>query len=505
VEKSTFKKTKLCAIICGPSLSEAREQVKKAGSKADLLEFRIDQFAFKQVDAIRHLMEAASVPVMLTLRKRSHGGEFSGDEQQRLEIIRQLAVLNPSFLDIEYDVDSDFFEEMQTMAPGVEIICSYHDLLQMPEDLESLFELMLHKRASIYKLSVMAQSTIDSLRLLRFLQDKTKKGHRIIACCMGEYGTITRILGGLYGSEVCYATLHESLSTAPGQLTIEEMTQRYRIKSFNSETQVYGLIGDPVNRSPSHDTHNRVLKNLALNGVYCKFRISREELHRFIDYTKKLRFAGFSVTMPLKEAVMEELTEVSSEVKAIGAANTLKCVNRTVLGYNTDGKGALNAIEKHIKVKGKTLIIIGAGGSAKAIAQEAFHRGAHIIVINRTHEKAKELAAHVNGKAGSLNDFDEYASLGYDVLVNATSVGFYDDEKKLPVDPNKLIRNKVVLDVVISYKDTAFLQEARYKDCHVIDGYTMLRYQAVEQFLLWFGERLDREQVEVALHESFKS
>ncbi|MEC7840091.1 MAG: shikimate dehydrogenase [Chlamydiota bacterium] len=507
LSKTSKQKTTamLCAVICGPSLNEAREQVRKSSSRVDMVEFRIDQFEFDQVEAIAHLKEASSVPVIFTLRKRSHGGEYRGDEEERLDDIRKLLEIKPEYLDLEYDVDYAFYEEVNLISSETSLISSFHDFEQTPKDLQSIFDYMKHLPATIYKFSTMANSSLDALRMLRLVKENVKKGYAISGVCMGEYGSSTRIMGPVVGSAITFSAINRELATAPGQITVNELINQYHFKKLNRETSLLGLIGDPVNKSPSHHTHNHAIRSLGLNAVYVKFNVLQHELKEFLDLAKKLNFMGFSVTMPLKGSVIAELSEASDDAVNIGAINSIQFNQKKMFGCNTDGKGALDALEEYESVQGKTVIVLGAGGAAKAISWEAIKRGAKVVILNRTQEKAEELAQHLGCECGSLNDFSHFASLGYDFLVNSTSVGLYSEKSRLAIDLSSLLPEKVVLDVIPSFEDTAFLHEARNKKCRIVFGNEMLMNQAIEQFIYWFGNEVDREDVKKSFNEAFHS
>lgn len=495
--------TKLCVVISGPTLNEARGQVKKACHSADIVEFRLDQFQFTQITAIKSLQESSTKPVIFTLRKRSHGGGYQGDEQERLEKVYQLAALQPDYFDLEFDVGEDVFEEVLEISPETKLISSYHDFSGQPFNPQPVFEVMQQNRASIYKIATMANNNIDSLKMVHFVSQNAKLGYSVIGICMGEHGQSSRLLGSIYGSAIVYATISEELKTAPGQFTAEDLISRYRIKKNSRETQVFGLIGDPVSRSPSHFTHNYVIKKLGLNAIYCKCNVTPRDLHDFLSLAKKLGISGLSVTMPLKEYVTKELTEPSDHASEIGAVNTLRIHQKSVEGFNTDGEGALDAIEERIPVQGKTVLIIGAGGAAKAIAWEAKKRKANIVILNRSIERAKELAEHVKGGYGPLSEFSHYASQGYDVLINCTSLGLYSEQNRLPIDPGAMLESKVVLDVIPGDRETPFLVEARRKNCNTISGNEMLMLQAVKQYLIWFGKQVEEASLKEAFQEAF--
>lgn len=497
--------TQLCVVIVGPTLSQARDQVQKANSRAQLLEFRIDQFVFTQVEAIKLLLEAAALPVIITIRKRSQGGEFSFGEQQRLDKFREIALFEPAYIDLEYDIEPSFFREIQKISPNTKLICSYHDFEHTPKDLQTVLEVMKSCPANIYKLVSTANSVLDAMHMLYFTRENARKGLNIAGICMGETGIATRILAPIYGSALVFATLSDEFKTAPGQLTADELKKRYHYLKLSKETHVYGLIGDPIINSPSHNTHNKVIRDFKQDAVYMKFRVKEQELPEFLEMAKVLGISGLSVTMPLKEAVISKLSASNLDVERIGAINTLKFQGRKIAGFNTDGIGALNAIERIEPVKGKRVVILGAGGTTKAITYEAIKRGANVVVLNRTLDKAEAIAKKFGTEFGSLEDFPQYSQEGYDILINCTSVGMFSKKEKSIINKEDLLPGKIVMDVIASSELTNFLQDALDKKCTIIEGYEMLRFQAIEQFRIWFGDELNAEELEASFSTAFES
>lgn len=494
--------SQLCVVISGPTIDEAREQIAKASPFADLLEFRTDRFHFSFLESIADLKNSASLPVIFTLRKKSQGGEYSGDEQERLERLRQLAALQPAYLDLEWDL-KDFFEEMSALSPETKLICSYHDFIRTPEDLPALLASMVHERVSVYKIATLAHSSVDAMRMLCFVREAQKSGVEIIGICMGEYGVATRILAPVFGCFLSYAPLAEENRTAPGQLTAETLVERYRYKQLNRETEVYCLIGDPITRSPGHIIHNFVLGRLGRNAVYVKINVKPDELHAFLEAAKTLDFRGMSVTMPLKEVVLRELSEASEDAGNIGAINTLLFSHQQISGINTDGVGALNAIEEYFSVKGKRLVILGAGGAAKAVAWEAKQRGAELVILNRTLEKARSLAQDLDCAFGELGDFSSVATVGYDVLIDCTSLGMSSEKGSFPIDCSHMLSRRLVMDIIPGNQGSVFLEAAQKKDCQIIRGHQMLKHQAIKQAVAWYGDEVDEPRLKQLFEEAF--
>jgi 3-dehydroquinate dehydratase/shikimate dehydrogenase len=426
--------------------------------EADGLELRLDLLPSFDVGAF---LRTEKRPVILTLRSRSQGGQFAGSEEERKKRLLELFALNAAFLDVEYDTEIDF------PAGETKIIRSYHDFEKTPEDLDAILAKM--PPAYAYKIATKAHSTLDALRMLVFVKEQSKK--RIIGICMGEEGQITRILGPIVGSLFTYTG-----DTAPGQLTLSELIDIYHYRSLNPSTAIYGLIGDPVIYSNGHIAHNAFMRAEGLNAVYVKMRLTTEELPLFFELIKKLPFQGLSVTMPLKEQVFPYLQKIDPYAEHIGAVNTIVRDKDQLIGYNTDGKGALDAIEAHTPVKDKLFVVLGTGGAAKAIAYEAKQRGAHLLILGRTLSKAQELARQMGGRGGELAQLAQEA---YAILVNTTP-------SPLPIDPSHIRSGTIVMDIDRKTKLPALLQHAQEKGCTLVYGDEMWENQAAEQRHLWF-------------------
>jgi 3-dehydroquinate dehydratase/shikimate dehydrogenase len=239
-----------------------------------------------------------------------------------------------------------------------------------------------------------------------------------------------------------------------------------------------------VCKSSSHLTHNFAFKKLGLDAVYVKLCVNKTNLEYCLALCRVLGFKGLSVTMPLKEEVTRHIDHCESK-----AVNTIGFRQEGVFGWNTDGRGALDALEKKGKVLGKKVVLLGAGGAAWGIAQETKKRGGHLVVLNRTLFRAQELAKSVGGLAFPLTEFAQVARSGYDILINCTSVGM-DDDKSLPVPTEELLEKKVVMEIVVSPRVTPLVAAAKEKKCEIVEGIEMFIQQAVGQYRYWFQEHL---------------
>ena len=340
-------------------------------------------------------------------------------------------------------------------------IVSYHNFQETP-DLEDLLDKMKgkHPQARYYKLATFASSTLDALKMVEL----QKQG--VIGVCMGPLGTLTRICAPIFGAPIAYAPLSEEEKNAPGQLLVDELQTIYHFRKLNSETKIFGLIGDPVHRSLGHLFHNDYFRSQGINGVYVKMVVRPHELEEFLAMVKRLPFGGLSVTAPLKEVILSYLDEIDPQARAIGAVNTVVFRSRKLIGYNTDGEAAIDVLGS---VKNRRIVVLGAGGAARAIIYTALERKARVCIVNRTSPRAEALAREW-GCDWSLT------VPPYDILINATSAS-------LPIEPKWILPNSRLIDIALY--ETEFLREAKRKKCRNKNGLPMYFQQALKQQKLW--------------------
>lgn len=436
-------------------------------------ELRLDLFQTFDIEHVKDFLHNSPSPGMLTVRKISQGGKFQGSESEREALIKRLLALEPPFFDLEYDMSPSFLQEVIKKHPKTKFILSYHNFQKIPDHLEEIYRSMQKYGAFSYKIAVMTHSTNEALKMLLF--GKTHPKTSVI--CMGEKGKFARVLGPIAGNLIDYASWDAEEQTGPGQLTVSEFTDIYRYPSLNSQTSIYGLIGDPVEKSPGHLYHNKVFQKLGLNAVYVKMNVKPEELSEFLSLAKQIGIRALSVTIPLKEKILPFLDEIEEKAKQIGAVNTLLFEKGKIIGTNTDGRGALDAIENKTSVRGKKVVLLGAGGAARGIAFEAKARGADVLVLNRTPQRAKKLAADLGCEAGGLDEVPD----DYDILVNCSP-------DPMPIDPQKIKPKTLAMDVVYSPRETDFLKEASLKRCQIVYGEEMFLNQAALQTAFWLGQ-----------------
>jgi shikimate dehydrogenase len=251
---------------------------------------------------------------------------------------------------------------------------------------------------------------------------------------------------------------------------------------IQAHTPVYAVIGDPVAHSLSPIMHNRALAACALPGVYVGFRVT--DLPAAIAGIRALGIRGVSVTLPHKVAVMALLDDIGDTARAIGAVNTIVNDAGQLKGINTDGIGALKALETATHVTGRRVAILGAGGAARAVAWALSRAGAKVALFNRTADKAETLAWQLNLQWGRMKDLSAWRA---EILVNTTPVGMAPGIGALPVPEAVLDPAMVVMDIVYNPMETALLAAARRRGCTTVDGVQMLVFQGAAQFERWTG------------------
>lgn len=466
----------ICTVILGPTLEDIDAQIRQAILVSDLVELRLDYFVERDVGKIKAILNTHKIPMIFTLRSKEQGGSYCGSEQQRLQEIKQLITCLPSYFDLESHIPEEYLNELSTKFPTVKLIISHHDFSCPSKSPEQLLSALPHIERAIYKVAMTTKTTTEALQHLIY----TKSRKNVVTVCMGIQGQISRILSPVVNNPFTYACLNEEHSTM-GQLTAQNLSTIYRYHSLKPDTLLFGLFGDPVTKSISHYTHNATFEELNLNAVYIKMRVEPLELKSALALAGKLGFKGLSITMPLKESIVPLLDELDEDAQTIGAVNTVTFLEGRTRGSNKDGLGALDSLEKYGSVKGKRMIILGAGGAARAIAYEAIRREAFVTILNRTKEKARLLAQQLGCEFGSLESMKALASKGYDLLVNCTpNAGIVHSADFIP--------NTVVLDVISNPKETNFLKMAKNRGCKIVYGYEMFIEQAYRQFQTWFPE-----------------
>ena len=270
-----------------------------------------------------------------------------------------------------------------------------------------------------------------------------------------------------------------------------------RNEVISGKTRLCGIIGDPIEHTMSPVMHNAAFRQMGLDYFYVPFKVKQGELAKAMEGMRALNIKGLNVTIPHKVAVIQFLDELDHLAEKIGAVNTIVNDDGVLTGYNTDGAGFLQALlERRIEPQGKNIVILGAGGAARAIAFFLTDRGSHLVILNRLLELdwAKEMASRISqifGKeveALELNRENLVAALGRaNILVNATSVGMTPHIDQTLVTSDLLKPELIVVDIIYNPIKTRLLREAEAAGAKTINGIDMLVWQGALAFEKWTG------------------
>lgn len=459
-------------------LAEIKEAARQG---AQLIELRLD-FIPRALD-FKRILEAKPCPYIATLRRQQDGGRFSGSEEERQMLLRQI-IAGGQF---EYvDLETDIADKIRRYGSTKRII-SYHNLKEMPADLERTYLTMCGQDPDIIKLAVRAEHPLDNLRVL----EMTKRSkYPTVAFCVGDMGVASRILAAKYGAPFTYAAFNKERGIAPGILSWDEMRFVYFYDQINEDTRIFAVLGDPIGHSLSPHVHNAAFRAKNLNAVYVPFRVPRTDIESALDGMRKVPFYGYSITIPHKEAVFNLTTFREEQAQRTKALNTLiPKADGTLSGYNTDCDAALTALREVMadmeggsSLSGRSVLILGAGGVARAIARGLQQSGALLIITNRTAAKAHALADELNCRTV---DWTARNATSAEIFINCTPLGMHPDIDESPLHPSVFKPGLIVMDCVYNPETTLLIRQARERGCRVVTGVAMFVHQAARQFELF--------------------
>ncbi len=267
----------------------------------------------------------------------------------------------------------------------------------------------------------------------------------------------------------------------------------------NGKTGVFGIIGNPVERSFSPVLQNTIAREFGKSVAYVPFKVEKGQVKTAVDGGRALGIKGFNVTVPHKIEVMEALCAIDPVAERIGAVNTLKLTGDGYVGYNTDIIGLKKCFEERdISIEGKTVVLAGAGGAANSAAILAGEEKAgKLMIVNRTAEKAQKLAERVRKYYPievEVTDYDSIAKIeDPEIFIQTTSVGMGSDET--PVKNAEFFDNvKIVVDIIYTPWETRLMRDAAAHGAITVNGFDMLFYQGLASFEIWHDMKADMKQ-----------
>lgn len=452
---------------------------------------------------------------LLNFRPKSEGGEYEGDENTRVEVLRLAKELGADYIDIELKVAFDLMEEQKFSRRGsskIIVSCFLDTLTSAKENLSQLVAHIQSTGADIIKLVSNTSSITELTRIFHLLSHSQVP---LIAYTTGERGLISQLLGPKFGGLFVYG----SVDGYPvlGLPTLDSLRQAYGVEHIDADTKIFGLISKPVSHSKGPILHNPTFRYAGYNGVYVPMLV--DDLNDFFTVYSSPDFAGYSVGIPYKEAVIGWCDEVHPLAQSIGAVNTIvrRSSDGKLIGYNTDCEASITAIEDSIKVLGcvngeasfpspitaKQFVVVGAGGAGRALAFGAKTRGARVIIFDIDFDRAKSLAHAVCGEARPYEDLANFQPEKGAILANATPIGMHPSTDRIPVAKGTLKDYRLVFDAVYTPRKTTLLRDAENAGALIVSGVEMFLRQAIGQFNLFTGSKAPEDFMRAIVMEKF--
>ena len=484
---------KICVSVCAKTADELIEQIGRAEEFADVIEVRFDCLDSGQLSIALEILDA-NKPLLLTFRPRNQGGNADSDLTGRIPFWMMFATrgsLNDekTWLDNELDLRS-----ILQWSEGCKVVRSAHDFSGIPDDLDSLYKEMSNYD-EVIKIAVHADDIADSISVWKLLEQAKSENKQIIPIAMGEAGKWTRILGLAHGAFMTYASLEPGGETAPGQISAKDLIDVYRVKELDEKTAVYGIIGGNTSYSVSPFMHNAAFKESEINSVFVPLQVKYLDqfMRRMVKSETReieLNFAGFSVTIPHKQAIIKHLDFVDETARKIGAVNTVKIEKGKFYGFNTDALGFIEPLKNALgNLKNARAAIFGAGGAARACIYALKQEGGDVSIFARDPQKARTIAEEFEIPLYELPTDNRQLTTAFDIIVNATPLGtkgVMANESILNAE--QLAGVKLVYDLVYNPRETRLIHEAKKANVPTIGGIEMLIAQGAKQFEIWTGQ-----------------
>jgi 3-dehydroquinate dehydratase/shikimate dehydrogenase len=475
---------RVCVAVTGSDGAEMVDKAEALVRDNTFLEFRLDYLSRpglalprikKFTDYHPHVVSIA------TCRRAANGGKFRGSLASQLDVLAKAAAGGCQLVDLELQsAQRAKPEQLQRLRTRAALILSYHDF-RGTRKLEETLDKMGAFPADFYKIVSTATTLYDNVVMMKFLEKRSDR-HSLIGLCMGEQGIISRLLGVRAGSVFTFAAVTADEKTAPGQVTAQELRSTYRIEQVDAATRVYGVAGDPVAHSLSPAIMNAALRRENVNGVY--LGLHAKALKDLLACVRDIPIHGLSITMPYKEAILKHLDNTDSHTAKIGACNTVvRAQDGKLYGFNTDAAGVVRPIEQRITIEQAKVLVLGAGGAARAAVYGLKERGAEVYILNRSLGPAQKIARSARARLMKRADLKK---MRFDVIINATPVGM-GNTRDTPLKENE-INTRYLFDLIYDPPETRLMKLARARGAEIIPGIEMFVHQAARQFEIWTGK-----------------
>ncbi len=476
---------RVCVAVASSDPAELVEKAEALTRDNSFLEFRLDYISkpLAALPRVKHFIEMhPGIVIIATCRRVASGGKFRGSIASQLDVLSKASALGCQLVDVELKTAQKCKPaQLQKLRNRSALILSYHDF-RATKKLDETLEKMRAYPADFYKVVSTASTLSDNVTMIQFLGREADK-QPLVGLCMGEQGIISRVLGVRAGSVFTFAAVGLGEETAPGQITAQELRSVYRIETVDVATRVYGVAGDPVAHSLSPAIMNAAFRRENVNAVY--LALHAKTLKDLLNCVRQIPIHGLSITMPYKEAILPYLDNTDSHTTKIGACNTVvRAQDGKLYGFNTDTSGVVRPLERRLgTIQDAKILVLGAGGAARAAVFGLRERGAQIFILNRSAAAAQKLARRAHARAIKRSDLKKFA---FDVIINATPVGM-GNTRETPLQ-EKEINTRYAFDMIYDPGETRFLKLARERGAQIIPGIEMFVHQAARQFEIWTGK-----------------
>jgi 3-dehydroquinate dehydratase/shikimate dehydrogenase len=488
----------VCVAIIGSTPAEMIEKATSVVKETPFLEFRLD-YLEKPLAAMpkfkQFFEDNTAATAIATCRRAALGGKFHGSIAAEVEVLSKAAATGFHLVDLELESAQALKKaDLQHLRDtGIALIISHHDFA-VTKDLDGIYAKIAPYNPDFVKIVPTAKALVDNVTLIRFLE-RMNDHTNIIGICMGDAGIISRVLGVRAGSAFTFAAATPGEETGPGQIAARTLIETYRIDQVDAATKVYGVAGNPIRSSLSPIMMNTAFRRETVNAVYLALQTTR--LSDLLKLVHEIPIQGVSITMPLKEEILPHLEQTDPLSAKIGAVNTVRLLDGKLYGFNTDVAGIVGPLEKRLSLRGAKVLVLGAGGAARAAVFGVRDRGAEVFILNRTPETAQKLARQSGSKTIKK---DALAKTQFDVIINATPVGMAGNKTPSILEA-KDINTKLVFDLVYNPLETPLIRLARQQSIPIITGVEMFVQQGARQFEIFTGKPAPEEEMfRVVLH-----
>jgi 3-dehydroquinate dehydratase/shikimate dehydrogenase len=475
-------KHKICAVVAADQPRSMWKQLEQALRRTRTMELRLDWLPTEKAihQFLRRLAkERPRATFIATCRRRQAGGRFRGSIASQFLVLAEALGAGCAWFDLEVESSSQCPPELIDVLLGEgRRLASAHFFGRRPAKLQRVATDLRQTRPDAIKIAANCSSLAEGLRLLRLSRGK----RNIITVPMGDVAMPLRCLALREGSALSYAPVE--MATAPGQVSLDDLKNLYRANRISRKTSVYGVIGNPIAHSLSPQLQNAGFQVRKMDAVYLPFLV--HDLRDFLVAVKPLGIRGFSVTLPYKQKIVRHLDDCDPLALSIGVVNTVVVRgDGKFYGYNTDYVGVLSALQARVALTGSRVLVLGAGGAARAVAFALAQAGALACICARRPQEAEKLARAVGGEAVARS---RLKTEFFDAIVNATPIGMFPAVEHSPLKAHEL-NCRLVFDLIYRPVRTKLLQLASRRGIETVSGVDMFLAQGLAQWEIWTGER----------------